>query len=107
MDFKYRLGQKVMVVDRGEKWPPEAHHLIGLVGIVLEKAQDVKDTDRWKIINGPCYRIDGSDGWFIAEGCLRPLNDGDNAGNWNECAWRPNLEHPVVPLPSRSIKETA
>ena len=106
MTFKYRLGQKVEILSG--RFSEHGAKYVGLVGIILQRNTFPTQhfVDFWAKA-GNYYVVEGCDEFWFMEHTLRPLNDGDNPSTWDECAWRPNLEHPVVPLPSHPNKETA
>jgi len=105
--FKYRLGQKVEVLQG--KFHPSMQKYVGLIGIIVERKhfprQDI-GTEHYAE-EGNYYIVDGCPESWILERRLKPINDGDNPSTWDECAWRPNLEHPIVPTPTEPTKETA
>ncbi len=100
MNFKFRLGQKVEIL-RG-KFSPDTLKYVGLVGIIIERKyfprQDL-DASHYAE-EGNYYIVEGCPESWIRETCLKPINDSDSPSTWDECAWRPNLEHPIVPTPT-------
>lgn len=89
MTFKYRVGQKVAVHNVADL--PWGAKFEGLVALIT-------DRELYDAGFGPAnyYNLEGGDRYLFREDVLKPINDGDNPSTWDECAWRPNLEHPLM-----------
>ena len=87
MTFKYRIGQKVEVLDGGEGMTAvvaDARKYIGLVAVIT--AHRARPIYNWYDLEGTDPDVD------FREDILKPINDGDCPSTWSECLWKPNEE---------------
>ena len=105
MTYRYRIGQKVEVL--AGRYSEGAIQYIGLVGVIVSReTHPFQRLGDYYAAAGNYYLLEGCPDYLFIEANLKPINDGDNVSNWSECAWRPNLEHPLLPAPQPE-KETA